>query len=78
MNIPEKLAREISRVTEVIGFYEETIAKCKRGELPNLSPLTESVVLPLLKKQLEQAIKAAGANDPLEQMAAVATLEDIQ
>ena len=78
MNAAEKLAREISRVTTVIGHYEALIGMAKRGEVSQLSPLTETVVLPMIRGQLENAFKAAGSNDAIDVKKALAVLEGIK
>ncbi len=66
MNLPEKLAREIARVTELRGQYAELVG------MPggNVRP-----VMFLIDHALEQAKLAAGSPDIEGQMAAVFDLE---
>lgn len=66
MNVPEKLAREIRRVTELRGLYAEV------GQMPHV--IVGPAVM-LMDAALEQACKAAGINDAKVQMAALQELE---
>lgn len=78
MNAMEGLAREISRVTRVIAQYEWTIQEAKDGRFPQLSPLTEALVVPALKLALERAFRAAGSGEALDVMRALAELEKVE
>ena len=69
MNLPEKLAREIRRVTELRGEYEEI------DKLPNV---IAGPAIMLMDAALEQACKAAGVDDPLVQMAALSDLQGFE
>jgi len=69
MNVPEKLAREIRRVTELRCRYEEV------DKLPNV---IVGPAMMLMDAALEQACKAAGVDDALIQMAALQELEGFE
>lgn len=69
MNVPEKLAREIRRVTELRCQYEEV------GKLPNV--IVGPAVM-LMDAALEKACKAAGLDDALVQIAALRELEGFE
>jgi len=66
MNVAEKLAREIMRVTELRCQYEEV------GRMPNV--IVQPAMM-LMDAALEQACKASGVDDALIQMAALQDLE---
>lgn len=66
MNVAEKLAREIRRVTELRCRYEEV------GRQPNV--IVEHVVS-LMNAALERACAAAGTMDAYTQIVAVQALE---
>jgi hypothetical protein len=66
MNLPEKLAREIRRVTELRCQYEVI------GREQNVIVFPAMI---LMQASLEKACKAAGNSDPLVQIAA---LEDLK
>jgi len=78
VNAMEKLAREISRVTRVMQHYEWTVREAKEGRFPALSPYTESLVLPHIKLQLEQAFRAAGSGEALDVVNALNALKTIE
>lgn len=69
MNVAEKLAREIRRVTELRGLYAEV------GKMPQV---VVGPAVMLMDAALEQACKAAGVDDALVQMAALQELEGFQ
>lgn len=69
MNVPEKLAREIRRVTELRCFYEEI------GKTQNI--LVQPAMM-LMDAALEQACKAAGLDDAPVQMSALQELEGFE
>jgi len=69
MNVPEKLAREIRRVTELRCRYEEI------GKLPNV---IVGPAMMLMDAALEQACKAAGTLDAVAQIAAQQGLEGFE
>jgi len=69
MNVAEKLAREIRRVTELRCRYEEV------GRMPNV--IVEPAMM-LMDAALEQACKAAGIDDALVQMDAIQELEGFE
>lgn len=77
MNAAERLAREISRVSKVIVHYEYVIEEARKEPNPRLSPLTETIVVPMLKGQLENAIKAVGTGEALDTIKAIAVLQGI-
>lgn len=66
MNVPEKLAREIARVTELRGQY---------AELDGMPGVNVKFALHDMDTTLEQAKKAAGLNDAVEQIRALKHLE---
>jgi hypothetical protein len=72
MNVAEKLAREISRVTELRCRYEESRSI---GEYPvaNLEP-----AIFLINTALENAMMAAGVNDAITQIDALKELAGFQ
>lgn len=69
MNVSEKLAREIRRVTELRGHYEEA------GRQPGV---IVAPALLLMDAALEQACIAAGHHDALTQISAVQMLEGFE
>lgn len=66
--LPGKLASEISRVTALIGQYEEA------GRLTG-SPQSVAPAIFLMRGSLKRAIAAAGSPDVKEQIVAVQELE---
>ena len=66
MNVAEKLARELCRVTELRLRYIEV------GKMPNV--IVQPAVM-LMELAIEQGCIAAGCNDALIQMDAVRELE---
>lgn len=66
MNVAEKLAREIARVTELRGQYES---------LRGLPQVNVAPALAMMNAALERAKRAAGLDDTLAQIAAVHDLE---
>lgn len=69
MNVPEKLAREIARVTELRGQY---------ASLDGMPGVNVKPLMFLIDQSLEVAKKAAGENDALTQIAALKTLEGFE
>lgn len=69
MNLAEKLAREISRVTKIKSHYEEA------GRRPGVNV---AFALYDINDALEQAFAASGSNDVLQVMKAHARLEEIK
>lgn len=66
MNVAEKLAREIARVTELRGQYES---------LRGMPQVNVEPAIAMLNAALERAKRAAGLDDALTQIAAVLDLE---
>ena len=66
MNIAEKLAREISRVTEIREHYEAL------RHMPNVIVAPQ---IAMMTATLEDAFAAARSNDPVHVIRALANLE---
>lgn len=69
MNLAEKLAREISRVTEIKCHFEEA------GRMPGVNV---AFALHDINKALELAFTAAGSNDVEQVIRAHGALEEIK
>lgn len=66
MNLPEKLAREIGRVTALRGIY---------ADIDGTPGVNVKPVMFLIDQSLENAKRAAGMDDIAAQLSAVADLE---
>lgn len=66
MNLPEKLSREIARVTGIRASYYT---------LRNTPGVNVAPAMTMMAQSLERAHKAAGSGDPAEQIAAIKDLE---
>lgn len=69
MNVAEKLAREIRRVTELREFYREA------GKVPGVNVAPAMLMMGM---SLEGACKAAGMDDATVQLAALKELEGFE
>lgn len=66
MNVAEKLAREIARVTELRGQY---------ASMDGVPGVNVKPVMALIDTALEAAKRAAGVDDAVEQIRALQDLE---
>lgn len=66
MNVAEKLAREIARVTELRGQY---------ASLDGMPSVNVKPVMTMIDVALEAAKRAAGVDDAVEQIRALKDLE---